>query len=232
MKKSLILTGAGISAESGIQTFRDSGGLWANHRVEDVASPQGFQKNPKLVWNFYKERFAETLKVEPNPAHLALSKLEKALQDDFYLITQNVDGLHTRAGNKRIYEMHGRLSSAFCTGCSKRYQVSELDLDSDVPLCSKCGKILRPDVVWFEEIPYYLYEIEALLKSCDIFVILGTSGTVYPAAGFVMTAKLFGAHTIAINLSKPDNLNFIDEFYLGKCGELLPPMVDRILEEL
>jgi NAD-dependent deacetylase len=229
MKKYLFLTGAGISAESGIQTFRDSGGLWANHRVEEVASPQGFKANPKRVWDFYKERYAQSLQVQPNAAHLALNKLEDTLQDDFYLITQNVDGLHTRAGNQRIFEMHGRLSAAFCTVCGHRHQMHQLDLDADVPLCQKCGKPLRPDIVWFGEIPYYLYEIEDLLKNCDVFVMIGTSGTVYPAAGFVMTAKLFGAHTISINLSKPDNLGFIDEFYHGKCGELLPPLVDSIL---
>ncbi|MCK9557972.1 MAG: NAD-dependent deacylase [Candidatus Cloacimonetes bacterium] len=232
MKKYLVLTGAGISAESGIRTFRDSGGLWEDHRVEDVASPQGFQKNPKLVWGFYKERYGDSINVDPNPAHLALKRMEDALGDNFHLITQNVDGLHTKAGNKRIYEMHGSLKSCFCVSCRSRYQLDEIDLDMDVPLCPKCSGFLRPDIVWFGEIPYYLYEIEGKLKNCDVFIVVGTSGTVFPAAGFVMTAKYFGAHTIAVNLDKPDNFNFIDEFFQGKSGDLIPPLVEKVIGSL
>ncbi|HNQ43936.1 MAG TPA: NAD-dependent deacylase [Candidatus Cloacimonadota bacterium] len=229
MTRCLVLTGAGISAESGIKTFRDSGGLWENHKVEDVASPQGFNRNPELVWNFYKQRYWQSLDALPNPAHYALVEMEKNLGDGFSLITQNVDGLHTKAGSKRCYEMHGRLSSCFCTNCRSHYKLAEIDLSQALPDCPKCGKLLRPDIVWFGEIPYYLYEIEALLKSCELFLVLGTSGAVYPAAGFVMTAKLFGAHTISINLDKPDNLSFIDEFHQGKCGEILPNMVNQLL---
>ncbi len=229
MKKYVILTGAGISAESGIRTFRDSGGLWEDHDVEQVASPQGFQKNPKMVWQFYKDRYAQSLAVEPNVAHYALKDLEDNLQDHFHLITQNVDGLHNRAGSKRIIEMHGSLSTAFCCACDANYPLTELDLTPDIPLCKNCGGSMRPDIVWFGEIPYYLYEIEQLLKECDVFIVIGTSGSVYPAAGFVMTAKLFGAHTIAVNLDRPDNLGFIDEMHQGLCTELLPPLVDKIL---
>lgn len=229
MKKYLILTGAGISAESGIRTFSDTGGLWEEHSVQDVASPQGFQRNPKMVWDFYKERYRQALLFKPNPAHYALKKLEDHLGDSFQLITQNVDGLHARAGSRRVYEMHGRLCSCYCTHCKSRFSMEDLNLGEDIPLCSKCGNYLRPDIVWFGEIPFYLYEIEEHLKNCDVFMVVGTSGTVYPAAGFVMTAKLFGAYTIAVNLEKPDNLGFIDEFYQGKSGELVPGIVDNIL---
>ncbi|HCX60464.1 MAG TPA: NAD-dependent protein deacylase [Candidatus Cloacimonas sp.] len=229
MKRYLVLTGAGISAESGIRTFRDSGGLWEEHRVEDVASPQGFQKNPKLVWDFYKERFKNSLSVNPNSAHQALKRMEDALGENFHLITQNVDGLHIRAGNRRVYEMHGSLKNCFCVSCRTRYELDEIDLSQDVPLCMKCKALLRPDIVWFGEIPYYLYEIEDKLKNCDVFIVVGTSGTVYPAAGFVMTAKLFGAKTIAVNLDRPDNLGFIDEFLQGKSGDLVPPLVEKLI---
>lgn len=229
MKRYLVLTGAGISAESGIRTFRDSGGLWEEHRVEDVASPQGFQKNPKLVWDFYKERFKNSLSVNPNSAHQALKRMEDALGENFHLITQNVDGLHIRAGNRRVYEMHGSLKNCFCVSCRTRYELDEIDLSQDVPHCMKCKALLRPDIVWFGEIPYYLYEIEDKLKNCDVFIVVGTSGTVYPAAGFVMTAKLFGAKTIAVNLDRPDNLGFIDEFLQGKSGDLVPPLVEKLI---
>ncbi len=229
MKRYLVLTGAGISAESGIRTFRDSGGLWEEHRVEDVASPQGFQKNPKLVWDFYKERFKNSLSVNPNSAHEALKRMEDALGENFHLITQNVDGLHIKAGNRRVYEMHGSLKNCFCVSCRTRYELDEIDLSQDVPLCMKCKALLRPDIVWFGEIPYYLYEIEDKLKNCDVFIVVGTSGTVYPAAGFVMTAKLFGAKTIAVNLDRPDNLGFIDEFLQGKSGDLVPPLVEKLI---
>lgn len=232
MKKYAVLTGAGISAESGIKTFRDSGGLWENHDVQQVASPEGFQKDPKLVWQFYKDRFAQSLSVQPNAAHLALKKMEDKLQDNFHLITQNVDGLHSRAGSKRVLELHGSLSTAFCTVCRASHPLIELDLSCEIPSCKKCGNMLRPDIVWFGEIPYFLYEIEQLLKDCEVFIVIGTSGSVYPAAGFVMTAKLFGAHTIAVNLSRPDNLGFIDEMHQGHCTELLPPLVESMIGSL
>jgi NAD-dependent deacetylase len=232
MKKYLVLTGAGISAESGIRTFRDTGGLWENHDVMDVASPDGFRRNPAMVWDFYKERYRQSLSVQPNPAHLAFKRLEDALGEGFRLITQNVDGLHERAGSERLYEMHGKLSRCFCSRCGQRFGMEEIDQSEEIPTCSKCGGNLRPDIVWFGEVPYFLYEIEDQLKSCDVFMIVGTSGMVYPAAGFVMTAKLFGAHTIAINLEKPDNFGFIDEFHQGKSGELVPPIVDDIIGSL
>nr|MDK2850937.1 NAD-dependent deacetylase [Candidatus Cloacimonadota bacterium] len=229
MIKYLVLTGAGISAESGIRTFRDTGGLWEEYPVELVASPEGFAADPKFVWDFYIKRFKQSLEVEPNPGHIALKRLEDALGDKFHLITQNVDGIHRKAGSKRLLEMHGRLDQCYCISCHRQYNMNEIDLAGDVPICTACGSLLRPNIVWFGEVPYYLYEIEEMLKNCEVFMIVGTSGSVYPAAGFVMTAKLFGARTVAINLEKPDNLSFIDEFYQGRAGEILPSFVEKII---
>lgn len=227
--KVLVLTGAGISAESGISTFRDSGGLWENHRVEDVATPEAFLRNPTKVWEFYHYRWLQSRDAKPNPAHQALVTLEQKLGKRFHLITQNIDGLHTRAGNKRILEMHGSLHQCICTACKTEYPMQDMYSPHTLPHCPKCGAMLRPDIVWFGEVPYHLYEIEQLLVACDLFVIVGTSGAVYPAAGFVMTAKLMGAKTLAVNLDPPDNMSFIDTFYQGKSGELLPDLVDKWL---
>lgn len=225
----LVLTGAGISAESGIRTFRESGGLWENHRVEDVASPLGFSRDPRLVWEFYKKRREDALKAQPNAAHSALVDLEARLGDNFRLITQNVDGLHFRAGSQRVWEMHGSLHNCFCSRCRTAFSMDAFDLIADLPACSACGGLLRPDIVWFGEIPYFLTEIEDALRECDIFLVVGTSGVVYPAAGFVISAKLLGATTIAINLDKPDNLGYVDEFHQGKSGELLPKLLKEWL---
>ncbi len=221
----LVLTGAGISAESGIRTFRDSGGLWENHRVEDVASPLGFRRDPRLVWSFYKKRWEDAQLATPNTAHLALAELEQKLGDNFHLITQNVDGLHYKAGNRRVWEMHGSLNHCYCTNCEAGYSLREINLSEDLPGCPACKGLLRPDIVWFGEVPYFLPEIEEALKVCEIFLVVGTSGAVYPAAGFVMSAKLMGAQTLAINLDKPDNLGFIDHFFQGKSGEVLPKLL-------
>ncbi|MDY0151143.1 MAG: NAD-dependent deacylase [Candidatus Cloacimonas sp.] len=225
--KVVALTGAGISAESGIRTFRESGGLWESHRVEDVATPQGFEINPSLVWEFYRQRLQQSQKALPNPAHYALVDLENYLGSNFCLITQNVDGLHSRAGSKMPLEMHGSLYSCYCTNCRSKYAMEDINHSVKIPVCEKCGAPLRPDIVWFGEIPYNLFDIENALKHCEHLIIIGTSGTVYPAAGFVMTAKLMGANTIAINLDKPDNLSFIDEFHQGKSGDILPKLVKQ-----
>lgn len=229
--KVVALTGAGISAESGIRTFRESGGLWENHRIEDIATWNGFVKDPLKVWQFYRERWQQSLQVQPNPAHIALLELEEYLHDNFSLITQNVDGLHTRAGSKHVLEMHGSLGTCFCTECRSRYYMADIPLGQLIPICSKCGAKLRPNIVWFGEIPHYLFEIENKLKTCDVFIIIGTSGVVYPAAGFVMTAKLMGAHTIAVNLDVPENMSFIDEYYAGKSGTILPPLIRTWISE-
>lgn len=232
MKKYLILTGAGISAESGIRTFRDNDGLWEDHDVNEVASIDGYRRNPELVWRFYKARYAQSMEVSPNPGHYALVELEKALGDNFHIITQNVDALHIRAGNQRVIEMHGSLQDCFCESCDTHYNMADIDLSLARPLCPKCTGFLRPDIVWFGEIPYKMEQIEALLRKCDLFMVIGTSGVVYPAAGLVMTAKYLGAKTIAVNLEKPDNLSFIDEFHQGKSGEILPKLIKEIMENL
>ncbi|MDD2331952.1 MAG: NAD-dependent deacylase [Candidatus Cloacimonetes bacterium] len=223
----VVLTGAGISAESGIRTFRDSDGLWEQHRIEDVATPEAFQRDPALVWRFYMARYLQSLEAEPNAGHKALVTLEE--HTHFTLITQNVDSLHSRAGNKSVLEMHGRLSSCFCTLCRTRFILPEISFDGDLPYCQRCEGLLRPDIVWFGEVPYYLQEIQSALKKCKIFLIVGTSGVVYPAAGFVMTAKYLGAKTISVNLEKPSNHSFIDEFYPGKAGDVLPGLVQELI---
>lgn len=226
--KIVALTGAGVSAESGIKTFRDSGGLWENHAVSDVATPEGFARNPKLVWNFYRERYRKAIEASPNPGHYALSRIEEMFGERFWLITQNVDGLHQRAGSHNVLEMHGSLHTCFCTDCLRHYPTKEILDQNPIPYCSACGAMLRPDIVWFGEIPYHLDKIEVLLQNCDIFLVIGTSGAVYPAAGFVMTTKYMGARTLGFNLEKPLNSNFFDEFVQGKTGDSLPQYVTRL----
>lgn len=227
----VVLTGAGISAESGIRTFRDNNGLWENHPVEEVATPEGFLKNPSLVWKFYRQRFEQLKKVEPNPGHYALVRLEEFLGDHFLLITQNVDGLHRRAGNNRLYEMHGRLEEAFCLKCSTHYEMKEVKLSQSIPKCPQCSAFLRPDIVWFGEIPYFLPEIDQALRRATHFLTVGTSGVVYPAAQFLMLAKMNGASTIGVNYDPPDNRSFIEEFHQGKSGEILPELVNQWIGE-
>ncbi len=222
----VILTGAGISAESGIKTFRDNDGLWENHPVDEVATPEGFITNPKLVWRFYKQRYFQLSETNPNPGHYALVKLEEHLQDNFCLITQNVDGLHRRAGNKRVFEMHGQLEKAFCINCHAHYDLADIDLKFDIPKCNRCKSYLRPDIVWFGEEPYFLPEIDQALRKASFFITIGTSGVVYPAAQFLMFARSYGVQTIGINLAEPDNRSFIKEFHQGKSGEILPALVD------
>ncbi len=224
-----VLTGAGISAESGIKTFRESGGLWENYRIDQVATPGAFKDNPKLVWEFYKERYRNALEAEPNQGHFALVDLEENRKDKFWLITQNIDGLHRKAGSQNLLEMHGRLDMCFCISCKKHYQLDEIDLASDIPLCPKCGGMLRPDIVWFGEVPYFLEEIENSLRNCNFFIVVGTSGLVYPAAGFVLTAKYFGAQTIGVNLDAPANKEQFDYFFQGKAGDILPELVCNLI---
>ncbi|HNX00659.1 MAG TPA: NAD-dependent deacylase [Candidatus Cloacimonadota bacterium] len=226
----VVLTGAGISAESGIRTFRDNNGLWEDHNVEDVATPEGFLRNPELVWKFYKERYAQLSTVKPNPGHYALVRLEEAMQDRFCLVTQNIDGLHIDAGTKRIYEMHGKLRECFCVNCNQYFRMKEIDLSMKVPECPSCGDFLRPDVVWFGEIPYHLPEIEQKLIKTDYLLVVGTSGVVYPAAGFAAIAKMRGAKIIGINLEEPENAHIFNEFYKGKSGDILPELVAHWLE--
>lgn len=223
--KVIVLTGAGISAESGLKTFRDHDGLWENHHVEEVATPQAFAKDPGLVWKFYKERYFQLTGVKPNKGHLALVELEKYLETNFMLITQNVDGLHQIAGNQRVIEMHGSLKKCFCTKCGGNFMMQDIDLTPPIPICGNCGGKLRPDIVWFGEIPYYMNEIDLILKNVTYFIVAGTSGTVHPAAGLVYIAKMNGAQAIGINLNPPENILFFDEFHQGKSGEILPKLI-------
>lgn len=204
--KLVVLTGAGVSAESGLKTFRDNNGLWENHKVEDVATPQAFIRNPIMVWKFYKQRFMQLSNVKPNTGHYALCKLEEYLKDNFTLITQNVDGLHHLAGSKNVLEMHGSLSKSVCTKCNQEMHMKDVDLSVDLPICSECGGELRPKVTWFGEVPYHLDNIFRSLQEADYFLVLGTSGTVYPAAQFVAIAKSQNAKTICVNLTKQQML--------------------------
>lgn len=224
----VILTGAGISAESGVATFRGPDGLWEGHRVEDVATPEAFRRNPALVQAFYDARRARLFEVAPNPAHLALGRLDSAWPGELLLVTQNVDDLHERGGARRLLHMHGELRSAWCTACGARHR-----WDGPLgtcPPCPACGaRGLRPDIVWFGEMPYGMDRILRALAACDLFVAIGTSGQVYPAAGFVETARAAGAHTIELNLDPSAMSERFHERRLGPAGALVPALVDELL---
>ena len=232
-KKVVILTGAGISAESGVKTFRDNDGLWENHRIEDVATPEAWRADPNLVWKFYQARRRQMNEVEPNPAHEALAKLESEI-DDLTLITQNVDDLHERGGSNSVIHMHGRLQTLRCE-TSKRieHRMSDSDLNDDFVYCNCCAdpSRMRPDIVWFGEMPMQMEEIYSAVESCDVFIVVGSSGHVYPAAGMVHVARSIGAHTILVNYEMPANGEDFDEVQLGKAGEILPDLVENWLAE-
>lgn len=217
-KRIVILTGAGVSAESGIRTFRDSNGLWEEHRIEDVATPQGFAKNPELVQSFYNMRRAQLKTAEPNLAHAALAELEKKWQGDFLLVTQNVDNLHERAGSSNVLHMHGQLQQVSCLRTREVFVWKEDVLaESQCPCCHKTGT-LRPHIVWFGEMPLYMDTIYKALHHCDYFLSIGTSGQVYPAAGFVAEAKFRKATTIECNLEPSGNPAFDIGIY-GRATE-------------
>ena len=223
-----MLTGAGISAESGVPTFRDADGLWEGHRVEDVATPEAFEVQPTVVHRFYDARRRALAAVEPNPAHRALARLEGELGDDLLVVTQNIDDLHERAGSQRITHMHGELLSALCRAC--RGRVRWHDELVDLPPCPRCGACeLRPDVVWFGEIPYRMDDIQEALARTDLFVSIGTSGAVYPAAGFVQFAAASGARTLELNLQPSDGTHLFDESRHGRAGDLVPGWVEELL---
>ncbi len=230
--KVVVLTGAGISAESGIRTFRAADGLWENRRIEDVATPEGFMRNPDLVQRFYNElrRQLQTANVSPNQAHFALAKLEEYLQDNFLLVTQNVDDLHERAGSKRVIHMHGELLKVRCVNSGKIY---ECRADIDANSCCQCchqPQILRPHIVWFGEMPFEMERIYQHLADADLFISIGTSGNVYPAAGFVEIAKNNGAHTVALNLDSTKGSTLFDESYLGLAGTIVPEYIHQLLK--
>jgi len=225
----VILTGAGISAESGVATFRGPDGLWEGHRVEDVATPEAFARNPDLVQKFYDERRVKLQTVHPNAAHAALAKLDEKWPGDLLLVTQNVDDLHDRAGSKRLLHMHGELKSAWCLACDGRSHF-EGEMAHD-PACPKCDQFgyLRPDIVWFGEMPYQMERIELALAQCDLFVSIGTSGAVYPAAGFVQSARHYGAHTLELNLDPSEGSLHFHESRMGMAGKLVPTWVEDVL---
>ena len=267
----VILTGAGISAESGLNTFRAADGLWEGHRVEDVATPEAFARDPALVHAFYDARRERLGEVEPNAAHLALARLDAEWPGELLIVTQNVDDLHERAGAKRLLHMHGELLRGWCLRCNERFawegdmspqtvrpepveglslsaqkevqsfdklrtngllgaiQETELRTNGNIcPVCSSQGMV-RPDIVWFGEMPYEMERIEAALMACDLFVSIGTSGAVYPAAGFVQTAKYRGAQTLEINLEPSQGSIFFDERRFGPAGVEVPKWVEQFL---
>jgi NAD-dependent deacetylase len=225
----VILTGAGISAESGLDTFRGTDGLWEGHRVEDVATPEAFQRDPGLVHAFYNARRAQLDLVEPNAAHAALARLDSEWPGGLLLVTQNVDNLHERAGSGRLIHMHGENKKGWCLACDERFGWDgPMEEGTTCPSCGATGRV-RPDIVWFGEMPYELDRIDGALQRCDLFVAIGTSGAVYPAGGFVQTARYCGARTLEMNL-QPSAVNFLfDESRIGKAGELVPAWVDEVL---
>lgn len=228
----VVLTGAGVSAESGLDTFRDNGGLWEQHRVEDVATPEAFARNPELVQRFYNMRRSALLeKAKPNASHFSLAEFEKNYRKaglgDFLLVTQNVDDLHERGGSERLLHMHGELLKIHCQQTGKVYTCKEeISVDRPCPCCQSPGQ-LRPDIVWFGEMPMFMDEIEQALLSCDIFVSIGTSGQVYPAAGFVQLAKAYGAHTVELNLEASGGQ--FDEGHYGPATEVVAEYFKTLL---
>jgi NAD-dependent deacetylase len=230
----VILTGAGISAESGLATFTGTGGLWNGHRIEDVCTPDALERNPDAVCAFYDERKAEAASAEPNPAHIALAKLERHWQDtnkgDFLMVTQNVDDLHERGGSKNLVHMHGLLNSAFCMECGwQGPRHGRLEGNRECPACERDA--LRPDIVLFGEAPRYLRHIEAALEKCDLFVAMGTSGTVYPAAGFVEIAKAYGTETHRFGIEMAEGSNCFDTHHVGAASQTVGTWVDELIEE-
>ena len=224
----VILTGAGVSAESGLKTFRAEDGLWEDHPVEQVATPEGFAADPALVQRFYDERRASVCAASPNPAHEALGRLEREWPGELLLVTQNIDDLHERGGATRVLHMHGEVLSAWCQACDGRHRW-EATL-RDRPDCPSCGEAaLRPDIVWFGEMPYQMERIFDALTKADLFVSIGTSGAVYPAAGFVQQAAAHGARTLELNLERSQGSQHFDETRLGPASELVPQWVDEVL---
>jgi NAD-dependent deacetylase len=226
----VILTGAGLSAESGLHTFRDKDGIWSKYDYRDVATPEGYRRNPALVLNFYNERRRQNAHVKSNAAHLALARLEEAYPGDVLIVTQNVDPLHEVAGSKNLIHMHGEIAKALCGSCGARHLIGhrDLTLDTVCPACAARGE-MRPDVVWFGEMPYRMDEIYAALGACDLFISIGTSGTVYPAAGFVLEAVGAGAHTVELNLEPSEGVSTFQEAIHGRATEIVPAYVERLM---
>ena len=227
----VVLTGAGISAESGIKTFRAADGLWENHSIEEVATPEGFNSNPELVYEFYNQRRRQVIsaEIQPNLAHIALAKFEHMHEGLFLLVTQNIDNLHERAGSKNIRHMHGELLKMRCTQTDQIFEMQyDFDTETNCECCQQEGN-LRPHVVWFGEMPLYMDEIHSALASCDLFIAIGTSGNVYPAAGFYQTAKSGGAQTVELNLEPTESA--FDKNIRGKATEIVPRYFEGLLSK-
>ena len=230
MENIVILTGAGVSAESGLATFRGPDGLWEGHRVDDVCTPEAYLRDPALVHAFYDARRAKLGTVEPNAAHDALARLDAEWPGELLLITQNVDDLHERAGSKRLLHMHGELTKGWCLACDERFAwTGDMGEGAQCPACRVSGSV-RPDIVWFGEMPYEMDRIDEALRNADLFVSVGTSGAVYPAAGFVQTARYCGARTLEVNLEPSLGSTFFDESRIGAAGKLVPALVDELLD--
>jgi NAD-dependent deacetylase len=222
-----VLTGAGISAESGLATFRGSGGLWNGYRVEEVATPEAWHANPVFVWKFYSMRRRNALAAQPNAAHIALAHIEQQLGDRFYLCTQNVDDLHERAGSHRIHHMHGTLFQSRCVRCNQPFpDRSFYEEAKTLPTCSQCNSPIRPHIVWFGEIPLDMDTIYNQLDRSTILLVVGTSGSVYPAAGLVHIANQRGIRTIYIGPEEPTNADAFDEIILGPATQALPTLFE------
>lgn len=228
-----VLTGAGVSAESGLPTFRGMNGIWRTYRVEDVASPDAFAADPALVWQFYSERRQRHKTVAPNPAHFALAELERNLGDHFFLCTQNVDSLHEQAGSQRVVHMHGRLMQSRCSNprcITKPFDDSNgYPTRDDVPRCSSCGCLIRPHICWFGEVPFEMDLVLHQLSEASVLMVVGSSGVVEPAASFVRMARRNRARTIYVGPEEPANRDYFDDVLLGKAGEILPEMVRKLL---
>ena len=225
----VVLTGAGISAESGLRTFRAEDGLedglWEDHRIEDVATPEAFVRDPALVHRFYNARRTAAAQAQPNAAHRALADLAK--RHDLTLVTQNVDDLHERGGSSDVIHMHGELTSALCAACGHRWP-SPADTDTTM-LCPACGTAaVRPDIVWFGEMPYHMEQIWAAIEQADIFAAIGTSGQVYPAAGFGQHARRSGAHCVELNLDRSAVSRDFHEHLIGPATQIVPEWVARL----
>ena len=225
----VILTGAGLSAESGLATFRDKDGIWARYDYREVATPEGFMNNPDLVHEFYNLRRRDVLKVRPNAAHVALARLERQHRGSVTVITQNVDPLHEAAGTENLIHMHGELLRALCNHCSARaFWTDDLATTTPCPACARSGG-MRPDVVWFGEVPKFLEDIADALGACDLFVSIGTSGSVYPAAGLAAEARALGVPCTELNLEPSENARLFSGSRYGRASEIVPAWVLDVL---
>ncbi len=228
----VVLTGAGLSAESGLATFRDKDGIWAQYDYREVATPEGYARNPALVLDFYNQRRRQNFGVEPNAAHFALAQLEHEHPGDVLVVTQNIDPLHEAAGSRNLIHMHGELLKGLCAECGAKadWGMADITLTSQCPACGVQGR-MRPDVVWFGEMPYQMERIYDALAACDLFLSIGTSGTVYPAAGLVAEARRAGAYTVELNLEPSEGVSLFHEAVQGRATEIVPAYVGNLLAE-